>query len=256
MTLAFGLSGYLLPWDNRAYWSTTVTAHIMASAPGAGALVSRLLGAEGDSIGSITLARFYIAHVMLLPILTFLLMGVHLYLVRRHGVTPAPQDLNKPKKQFYPEQVFKDTAAAFVYVVVLALMANFAKLGVGKHLADPTDSRYIPRPEWYFLFLFQTLKLFQGPLEVVGAVILPNLAIVGLILVPFFDRGKALMVRRRTVAIGLVVFCALGWAGLTQRAIATTPASMEDPNAGLTPPPAVERPSARTTRRHRIFLQG
>ncbi len=131
--------------------------------------------------------------------------------------------------------MFKDTVATFAYVVVIALFAQFAKLGLGS-MADPTDTHYIPRPEWYFLFLFETLKLFQGPLEVVGAVILPNLAIVALILVPFLDRGKALRLRQRTVAIALVGLCALGWAGLTQRAIATTPPSMEDPDAGLTPP--------------------
>jgi ubiquinol-cytochrome c reductase cytochrome b subunit len=166
---------------------------------------------------------------------TTLLIGVHLYLVRRHGVTPAPEDSARPKKKFYPEQVFKDTLATFCYVLVIALFANFAKLGLGS-MADPTDTRYIPRPEWYFLFLFQILKLFQGSLEVIGAVILPNLAIVALFLVPFFDRGKVLRLRQRTVAITLVTFCALGWAGLTQRAVATTPPSMEDPDAGLRPP--------------------
>ena len=58
-----------------------------------------------------------------------------------------------------------------------------------EQLADPTDTTYIPRPEWYFLFLFQTLKLFKGPLEVVGAVVLPGLAVLALILVPFIDRS-------------------------------------------------------------------
>ena len=87
--------------------------------------------------------------------------------------------------------MFKDTVAMFGYVIVLVLFANFAKLGLGS-MADPTDTRYTPRPEWYFLFLFQTLKLFPGPLEVLGAVVLPNLAIVALFLVPFFDRGRAI----------------------------------------------------------------
>ncbi len=94
MTLAFGLSGYLLPWDNRAYWGTTVTTQIVALAPGVGPYVKRLLGAEGDSIGSITFARFYTAHVMLLPLITLLLIGVHLYLVRKarseHRSRPTP----------------------------------------------------------------------------------------------------------------------------------------------------------------------
>jgi ubiquinol-cytochrome c reductase cytochrome b subunit len=235
MVLAFGLTGYLLPWDNKAYWGTTVTTQIAGLAPGAGPYVKRLLGAEGDIIGNITFSRFYTAHVTLLPVATILLIGLHLYLVRRHGVTPAPQDAAAPKKRFYPEQVFKDTAAAFIYVIVVALFANFAKLGLGS-MADPTDTRYIPRPEWYFLFLFQILKIFEGPLEFIGAVVLPNVAIVALFLIPFFDRGRAIAVRQRTFAISITVLAVLGWAGLTQRAIATTPPNTEDLDAGLRPP--------------------
>jgi quinol-cytochrome oxidoreductase complex cytochrome b subunit len=235
LTLAFGLTGYLLPWDNKSYWATTVTAHIAALPPVAGPYVARLLGVQGGAIGVITFARFYAAHIMLLPLVTLLLIGVHLVLVRKHGVTPTPADATKPKKKFYPEQVFKDTVAVFAFTMALVLMANFAKVGLGS-MADPTDTSFTPRPEWYFLFLFQTLKLFQGPLEVVGAVILPTIALIALILVPFIDRAAAMRVQKRTVAMALVAFCALGWAGLTQRAIATTPADTEDPEAGLKPP--------------------
>jgi mono/diheme cytochrome c family protein len=100
-------------------------------------------------------------------------------------------------------------------------------------VADPTDTSYIPRPEWYFLFLFQMLKAFQGPLEIVGAVILPTLAILALFLAPFIDRGVATRVRQRTGAIAIVVFAVLGWSALTARAIATTPPSTESPDAGF-----------------------
>ena len=86
LTLAYGLTGYLLPWDNRAYWATTVTVHISALPPVAGPYVLRLLGSDGGSIGAVTFARFYAAHVLLLPPLTFLLIAIHVYLVRRHGV--------------------------------------------------------------------------------------------------------------------------------------------------------------------------
>src|SRR5712691_4628319 len=90
VTLAYGLTGYLLPWDNRAYWGTVVTTQIASQAPGAGPYILRLLGSDGGSIGVVTFARFYAAHVLLLPPLTMLLIGVHVYLVRRHGVAPAP----------------------------------------------------------------------------------------------------------------------------------------------------------------------
>jgi mono/diheme cytochrome c family protein len=116
--------------------------------------------------------------------------------------------------------------------MILALLANFAQVGLGA-MADPTDTSYIPRPEWYFLFLFQVLKFFEGPLEVFGAVVLPTIGMIALFLVPFLDRSAAVRVQRRTFAIATVALCALGWAGLTQRAIATTPTNLEDPQAGL-----------------------
>ncbi|HEV2199272.1 MAG TPA: cytochrome b N-terminal domain-containing protein [Bryobacteraceae bacterium] len=226
LTLAYGLSGYLLPWDNRAYWGTVVTTEIAALVPGVGPLLVRLLGSDGTSIGAVTFTRFYVAHVQLLPPLTALLIALHIYLVRRHGVTPTPEDENHPRKKFYPEQVAKDTVAIFVWFALLMGMSILARVPLGR-VADPTDLSYVPRPEWYFLFLFQFLKWFEGPLEVVGAVILPTLAVVGLLLVPFIDRGVMRLVRQRTGAIGLVLLAAIFWGGLTARTVATTPETRE-----------------------------
>jgi quinol-cytochrome oxidoreductase complex cytochrome b subunit len=225
MTLAFGLSGYLLPWDNRAYWGTTVTTRIGATAPGAGPYISRLLASTGD-IGVVTFARFYAAHVLLLPPISLLLIVFHVYLVRRHGVAAAPGDEKKPKKMFFPEQVYKDTVAVFVAFVILFCLASFAKMPL-EHVADPTNSTYTPRPEWYFLFLFQMLKVFEGPLEIVGTMILPTLAILALILTPFIDRSTLVKVRQRTLAMGVVLLAGLGWGGLTLAAIKGTPPQTE-----------------------------
>src|SRR5262249_12266767 len=151
----------------------------------------RLLGGEG--VGVVTFARFYGLHVLLLPPATLILIAIHVYLVRKHGITPAPGDERLPKKQFYPEQVFKDTIAIFIAFTILFTLAIAARVPL-EQLADPTDTSYIPRPEWYFLFLFQTLKLFEGPLEVVGAVVLPGLAVLTLLLAPFIDRGSVMRV--------------------------------------------------------------
>ncbi len=87
VTLAYGLTGYLLPWDNRAYWGTVVATQIAAKAPLLGPYLVRLLGGRGD-VGVVTFARFYGLHVLLLPPATFLLIAVHIYLVRKHGVAP------------------------------------------------------------------------------------------------------------------------------------------------------------------------
>src|SRR5579864_1102612 len=89
IVLAFGLTGYLLPWDNRAYWGTVVTTQIAGQAPVVGPYMERLLGGEG-SIGVVTFARFYAVHVSVLPPLMMILIGIHIYLVRKHGVAAAP----------------------------------------------------------------------------------------------------------------------------------------------------------------------
>ena len=221
LTFAYGLTGYLLPWDNRAYWGTVVTTQIASQAPLLGPYLSRLLGGEG-AIGVVTFARFYGMHVLLLPPVTTLLIVLHVYLVRKHGVAAAPGDEILPAKKFFPAQVFKDTVAIFAAFVVLFMMAALVHIPL-ERIADPTDTTYIPRPEWYFLFLFQTLKMFKGPLEVFGSVVLPGLAILALLLVPFVDRGKMTRVSKRTVAIAIASLAALGWSGLTVAAVITTP---------------------------------
>lgn len=222
LTLAFGLTGYLLPWDNRAYWGTIVATQLASKTPLIGPYMTRLLGGEG-TIGVVTFARFFALHVLLLPPLSTALIALHIFLVRKHGVAPMPRDEGATKK-FFPEQVFKDTIAIFVAFVILFVMAVIAKVPL-ERLADPTDSNYIPRPEWYFLFLFQILKFFGGSLELVGSVALPVLAVAALVLVPFLDRGEIKRLAQRTVAIGVTIFALLGWTGLTLTAVITTPKS-------------------------------
>jgi ubiquinol-cytochrome c reductase cytochrome b subunit len=222
LTLGYGLTGYLLPWDNRAYWGTVVATQIGASAPVLGPYVTRFLGAE-NGIGVTTFARFYAIHVLVLPPVTMLLIALHILLVRRHGITPAPIE-TRPKVRFFPSQVMKDTVAIFIAFAILFTLAVAVRVPLGR-LADPTDTTYVPRPDWYFLFLFETLKFFQGPLEVIGSVVLPTLAIGALFLTPFIDRGAARRVRQRTLAMGVVGLAAVGWTGLTVAAIRSTPAT-------------------------------
>jgi ubiquinol-cytochrome c reductase cytochrome b subunit len=234
VTLLFGLTGYLLPWDNRAYWGTVVTAQIAGKSPGLGEYLTRLMGSEGG-VGTVTFARFYALHVMLLPAAMGLLIATHVYLVRKHGVMPAPGD-NAPKKKFFPEQVFKDTVAIFVTFMALVILAVTLQAPLGR-LADPTDTSYIPRPEWYFLFLFQTLKFFEGPLEVVGSHVLPGLAMMALVLLPFIDRARIDRMRQRVPAVCAAAVGLAIWGGLTIAAVMSTPreaatfAESRDPEA-------------------------
>jgi ubiquinol-cytochrome c reductase cytochrome b subunit len=232
LTLGFGLTGYLLTWDNRAYWATVVTLQIMSLPPVVGDLTLQVLGSEGGRVGAATFQRFYALHVILLPAATAALAGIHLYLVRKHGVAPQPGDEEKPKKQFYPEQVFKDSVAIFVAFSILFLLAATVEAPLGR-MADPNDTSFVPRPEWYFLFLFQMLKFFEGSLEIVGAVILPTIAMLLLAALPFIDSGKARKLSQRTTAIGVVALCAVVWSGLTGAAVISTPDNhVHAPGAG------------------------
>ncbi len=225
VVLVFGLTGYLLPWDNRAYWGTVVTTQITGSAPVLGPYLTRLLGSEGG-VSRVTFSRFYAMHTILLPPLVMILIGIHIYLVRKHGVAPAVGDV-APRRKFFPEQVFKDTVGVTIAFLILFTLAVVAEVPLGR-LADPTDTAYIPRPEWYFLFLFQTLKFFKGPLEVVGAVVLPGVAVLTLFLVPFIDRGPMVRLGKRTFAFGVAFLSALAWTGLTTAAVMTTPPNPEE----------------------------
>lgn len=220
LTLAFGLTGYLLPWDNRAYWGTVVTAQIFASVPVLGPFLTHLLGSQ-SGVGVLTFARFYTLHTVLLPLIIVLMIAFHIYMVRRHGITPASIDERRTQK-FYPKQAFRDTVAVFTAFTMLFVAAAFLNVPLSR-VADPTDTTYVPRPEWYFLFLFQLLKIFKGSLEVVGTVVLPTAAVILLFLIPFVRVPKLLHSHRKLVA-GAFVLAAFGiWAGLTATAIMSEP---------------------------------
>jgi len=230
LTLAYGLTGYLLPWDNRAYWGTVVTTQIAGQVPLLGSYLQRFLGTDG-SIGVVTFARFYALHVLILPPLTTFLIIFHVHLVRKHGVAPTPGDTG-PTKKFFPEQMLKDVIAIFTAFVILYLMALFVAVPL-ERLADPTDLTYVPRPDWYFLFLFQTLKFFKGSLEPIGSVLLPSLGVLALFLTPFVDREKVMRLTQRTTALGVVALAAIGWGALTLAALRTTPAAPEQQASNL-----------------------
>jgi ubiquinol-cytochrome c reductase cytochrome b subunit len=217
LILAFALTGYLLPWDQRAYWATVVTINVARLAPLAGEVVAGIMRG-GSAVGALTLTRWYAAHVIFLPALLVALVVAHLALMRKQGISgPVRARLGQPTP-FYPFQAARD---ATVVLLVLAALTAFAWRGMPpmEGPADPSDATYVPRPEWYFLGLFQLLKYFPGRLEVVGAIILPTLLGAVLALLPWLDRGSDRDPRkRRTIlggvtvgAIAIVMLTTLGW---------------------------------------------
>jgi ubiquinol-cytochrome c reductase cytochrome b subunit len=256
--LALSLTGYLLPWDQKGYWATKVATNIAGNLPVIGPQLSKII-VGGPEYGNHTLTRFYALHVGILPPLTILLIIAHIMVFRRHGVT-TPANA-QGEGWFWPDQAFRDMVASMlIFGVMLGLVlyghghkiearpvaataesesaappergmwdkiAHAGRDGKGANLdapADPGTKSYPARPEWYFLFLFQLLKYFEGPQEIIGTVVIPNGVFLLLALLPLLAFGRKSSGGMRTVAHGfgvLVVLALLGGAGfLTYEALA------------------------------------
>ena len=218
--MAFALSGYLLPWDQKAYWATTVTINVARSGP-FGEFVAGLMRG-GDSLGALTLLRWYSAHVFLLPACLIVFAVSHVYLMRRHGISGPVEPQDGPSLPFHPYQSARDTLAmALVFAALVGAAAMFpAPLDP---VADPADASYVPRPEWYFLSLFQLLKYFPGPFEPVATVGVPGLVVGWLLALPFIDRTPGRRLRDRPMVAVVFAVLGIGVATLTSLGLRDSP---------------------------------
>lgn len=201
LMLGFGFSGYLLPWNETSFFATQVGTEIAGAVPLVGRFVVRLLRG-GDDVTGATLSRFYGLHVAILPALTTILIAAHLLLVQRQGMS-VPISIERAQRAgarprempFFPNYVLRDVLLWYVAVGILAALAAFFPWELGKK-ADPFAA--VPagiRPEWYFLAMFQTLKVIPG--HVFGlegehvAIFAFGVAALWLMAVPFLDRRAA-----------------------------------------------------------------
>jgi ubiquinol-cytochrome c reductase cytochrome b subunit len=245
------LTGYLLPWDQKAYWATTVTVNIAKSGP-LGQWVSGLMQG-GTTLGSLTLLRWYATHVFLLPGALIAFVIAHLYLMRRHGISGALKHVEGPSKPFYPYHAFKDTIAGAVVFSALLTLAYVAQPPLDA-LADPTDASYVPRPEWYFLSLFQLLKYFPGPLEPLATTVIPGAIVLLLLALPFLDSRPDRHPFKRPLVTGGFAIIGMGIIVLTYLGYKDTPAH-SDP-ARWTPMAIAGREFTRDTRCLKCHTQG
>lgn len=223
IVMGFGFTGYLLPWDQKAYWATQVGTNIAGTTPVVGGTLVKLLRGGGQ-LGAATLARFFALHVLVLPILLGGIVALHLAMVVRQGIAararvleqgapPRVDDARYPMfyhertvaskgegVPFWPDIIAKDVIVATLVIAVLVALGAYSGAGL-EAPADPNDASYTPRPEWYFLPFFQLLKLVPGSLESVVAVGVPTVLILALLLLPFFDRRSARSFRRRPLAM-------------------------------------------------------
>ncbi len=196
ISIFFGLSGYFLLWDERAFAAVRVATGGAGNLPVIGGFIKSFLRGGIDVTGD-TLTRFYAFHVSVLPILTLILIGIHLALVQYHGMSvPISEEKNVRKHvPFFPNVLYKDFIIWLVALGVVVTLSILMPPEIGKKadtLAAPPENI---KPEWYFLFLFQTLKLFPGDLMGLNgemiAIVLISLGILFFFLIPFFDRRSA-----------------------------------------------------------------
>jgi len=186
----FAFTGYLLPWDQKAYWATVVGTNVAGTVPVIGGALLRIIRG-GTELGAFSLSRFFAIHTYILPWSLALLAGMHVFLLERAGsggIWNAADRVPYKAEPLFPNQIYRDTIFIGMVFIALASMAVLFPAPLEPQ-ADPTDSTYNPRPEWYFYFVFQMLKIFEGKLELLGTVILPNLGVAILLLIPFIDRS-------------------------------------------------------------------
>ncbi len=262
IVLGFSFTGYLLPWDQKAYWATQVGTNIGGTAPVIGSVIVKVLRGGGQ-LGAATLARFFALHVLLLPMLLVVIVLLHLTLVIRQGIAPrahvldadAPATTRDPAYAgyyktryaaskgagvpFWPNIIYKDVAVGLAVVVTLVILAKVTGAGL-EAPADPSDTLYVPRPEWYFLPLYQLLKLVPGSWESAVAVGLPTAIVVALLLLPFFDRKSVRTLTRRPAAVASLSVVLAGSGLLIGSAVREEPATTVVPESSR-PLSSIER---------------
>jgi cytochrome b6 len=213
LALGLGFTGYLLPWNELAFFATRVGTEIPGVVPVVGEFVRNFLRG-GEDVSGATLTRFYALHVSVLPGLAFMLIALHVLLVQRPGMSVPPGIVRQAGAgrtiPFFPNFLLRDLVGWLSALTILAAMAAFfpAHLGIK---ADPFAPAPIGiKPEWYFMFMFQTLKYL--PAEIVGiegellGILAFGAAGIGLLFIPFLDRGP-----RSSRAITLLAYGALGY---------------------------------------------
>ncbi len=224
VTLGMAFTGQLLRWDQNAVWSTIVAAEQVGRAPIVGDPLARFILA-GDTVGGATLSRFFAFHVFFIPAIIFLVLGIHLFLVIRNGISEPPEkghpvdpktyrswyhNLLKTKGvPFWPDVVWRDVVGALVVVVAITTLAIAVGPPELDKPPDPTIIQAYPRPDWYFLWYFAALALIPPALE--SIVIIGGPLFLGFLLfvLPFVSNKGERNPARRPWAVGVVVTAVL-----------------------------------------------
>ncbi len=190
LALGFGFSGYLLPWNELSYFATRVGTEIPAVIPGIGDFVVHFLRG-GEQVTGLTITRFFAAHTMILPLTFGALLTIHLLMIQFQGQSlplgMAPNEV-RDERPFFSEFLLFDVCVWLLLLGVIATLAVFLPTEVGQKADVLKPAPLGIKPEWYFLFMFKTLKVVP---EMLG-VALFALGALFFLFVPFLDRNARL----------------------------------------------------------------
>ena len=212
VTLGLGFTGYLLPWDMKAFWATVVGSNIPKGLPVIGDFITRFI-IGGSTVSGFTLTRFYAIHILLLPSLLAAFAVFHIYQVRLHGLSEkqdsAISEQDAQLYRFYPEHTFRSCIVFVVLFLTLIGLSIFGRIPREQIAGTILDS-YLPRPEWYYMWMFQLLTYFSGPWE--GICTLAIFAVGGSLIfaVPFLGKSKAKGLAGRPLCVAAGVTAIMG----------------------------------------------
>lgn len=226
VVVAFGFSGYLLPWTQLSYWATTVATAIPTALPVVGDFIAQVLRG-GEQVTGATLSRFFALHVAILPPVFLWLMALHIFLIKRTGISATPFGLPDEEQRpwteyrkkmhpdgypYFPAFFRKDIFMVLAYLAVMFFMITFMpNLFFPEEAVTPADPTTTPaeiRPEWYLLAPYQMLKII--PNKFIGVLIQVIMLMVFLFW-PFLDREREKNILRRPVLRGLFLAALAFW---------------------------------------------
>ena len=230
--LAMGLclTGYLLPWSQLSFWATTVATEAPGAIPVVGEMAKEFLRG-GAMVGGQTLGRFFALHVVAMPLALLGLIGIHLFCVKRRGISAPPfgsdfrgaelpgvfaHEEHPGGIPFFPNYLVKDGAVICFFLALLLAIVFFApSLFFPPSAFDPADPFVTPphiKPEWYFLWAYQTLKIF--PSELIGLGV-QGAFMTFLALLPFVDRSPERRPAKRPVFVTVFFLTLLLFVGIS-----------------------------------------
>lgn len=228
-------TGGTLAWDESGYWAARVGAGLAGSVPFIGDWMRNLVFGP-EPLGQLTLSRLFPIHIAIVPVLLTAIFGTHMVTFRRVGAAGAIKRSDK-LGDFWPEQVLKDMLL-FSGVLTLMIWLSAWRMPPIVGPADPIDATFVARPDWPFLWLFQTLKYLGGNLEWVGFLLVPAVVTLFLLAIPWLDRKEDRTPARRPVSMTLFALMVIGISALTYLGATSKPESLTAPSGS--PPPTPE----------------